>query len=271
MTVEATQAPTAASASVLPTLRQDLSIYKGPPNSSGAPTYTLHDPPSNKYFRIGWAEFEILSRWPRGSSADEIARQVSEETTLFVETDKVEAFANFLHQNNLLQVSNAPEIKRMALLKESNRPSAAMRLLRNHLFIRIPVLQPDRLLKFLRPVADVAASRAFLTITGIVAILGVYLAGRQWDHFMETMVTLFNWSSILLIAVTVAVVKILHEFGHALTAHRFGCRVPTMGLSFMVFWPILYTDTIDAWKLPSKAQRLKISGAGIGEIGRAHV
>jgi putative peptide zinc metalloprotease protein len=32
----------------------------------------------------------------------------------------------------------------------------------------------------------------------------------------------------------------------------------------MVLWPVLYTDTTDAWKLVSKRQRLAISGAGIG-------
>jgi putative peptide zinc metalloprotease protein len=76
-------------------------------------------------------------------------------------------------------------------------------------------------------------------------------------------VTLLSWSSIALVTATLIGVKILHEFGHALTARRFGCRVPTMGVAFMVFWPVLYTDTTDAWRLSSKAQRLAISGAGV--------
>ncbi|WP_445344466.1 HlyD family efflux transporter periplasmic adaptor subunit [Aliirhizobium terrae] len=46
-------------------------------------------------------------------------------------------------------------------------------------------------------------------------------------------------------------------------AHRFGCRIPTMGVAFMVMVPLLYTDVSDAWKLKSRWQRLRIDSAGM--------
>lgn len=57
--------------------------------------------------------------------------------------------------------------------------------------------------------------------------------------------------------------KLAHELGHGLTAKRFGCKVPTVGVAFMVLWPVLYTDTADAWKLRSRRQRLAIGVAGM--------
>ena len=36
-----------------------------------------------------------------------------------------------------------------------------------------------------------------------------------------------------------------------------------MGVAFLVFWPVLYTDTTEAWKLTERKQRLAISAAGI--------
>jgi putative peptide zinc metalloprotease protein len=57
--------------------------------------------------------------------------------------------------------------------------------------------------------------------------------------------------------------KTAHELGHAFTAKRYGLRVPTMGVAFLVFWPVLYTDTTEAWKLTERKQRLAISAAGI--------
>ena len=48
-----------------------------------------------------------------------------------------------------------------------------------------------------------------------------------------------------------------------MTAHRFGCRVPTMGIAFMVFIPLLYTDVSDAWRLHSRKQRILISASGM--------
>ncbi|NUB12710.1 HlyD family efflux transporter periplasmic adaptor subunit, partial [Azospirillum brasilense] len=53
------------------------------------------------------------------------------------------------------------------------------------------------------------------------------------------------------------------EPGQAYTAKRFGCRVPTMGAAFLVMWPVLYTDTSDAWRLVSRRARLHIAAAGM--------
>ncbi|HSG62714.1 MAG TPA: HlyD family efflux transporter periplasmic adaptor subunit, partial [Pseudomonadales bacterium] len=62
----------------------------------------------------------------------------------------------------------------------------------------------------------------------------------------------------------------LHEMGHAFTAKRYGCRVPTMGIAFLVLFPMAYTDVNDVWKLTNKQQRLWVGAAGIiTELGLA--
>jgi len=40
-------------------------------------------------------------------------------------------------------------------------------------------------------------------------------------------------------------------------------RVPVIGLAFLVMFPILYTDTTDAWRVQDKRSRTLINGAGI--------
>ena len=47
----------------LPPLREDLNLYQGPALRDGSPTWTIHDPLRNLYFRIGWQEFEIISNF----------------------------------------------------------------------------------------------------------------------------------------------------------------------------------------------------------------
>lgn len=251
-------------AAPLPALREELSLFEGPRNAFGAPSWTLYDPPRNQFFRIGWPEFEIISRWRAGGTAAELARDVSRQTTLSVDGAKVDGLVGFLGRNNLLRIAGTGQVRQLRMNKEASRPSFTAKLVRSHLFFRFPLIRPAPLLEFLQPVARMFYSKAFLALTCLVGILGTFLAARQWDRFTDTIVALFDWSSLLLIAGTVVVVKILHELGHALTAHRYGCHVPTMGVAFMVLWPVLYTDTTDAWKLTSKRQRLGISGAGIG-------
>jgi putative peptide zinc metalloprotease protein len=59
------------------------------------------------------------------------------------------------------------------------------------------------------------------------------------------------------------VVKVIHEFGHGLTAKHFGGEVHEMGILFLVLTPALYCDVTDSWLLPSKWKRIWISAAGI--------
>jgi len=45
----------------LPALREELRLHPGPPAADGAPTWTLQDPSCNRFFRIDWPTFLILS------------------------------------------------------------------------------------------------------------------------------------------------------------------------------------------------------------------
>src|SRR5690606_27180482 len=67
-------------------------------------------------------------------------------------------------------------------------------------------------------------------------------------------------------------VKVCHELGHAVIAKAKGLRIPTMGVAFIVFWPVAYTDTTDAWRLTRRRDRLMIGAGGISvELGIAAV
>ena len=63
--------------------------------------------------------------------------------------------------------------------------------------------------------------------------------------------------------ICLAVIKIIHEFGHGLTAKHFGGEVHEMGILFLVLTPALYCDVTDSWLLPNKWKRIWISAAGI--------
>ena len=99
-----------------------------------------------------------------------------------------------------------------------------------------------------------------LVMTGLI---GLYLVSRQWDEFLATFAGLWSIEGALSFAVAIVFVKVLHELGHAYTAVNYGCRVPAMGVAFMVMTPILYTDVTDAWRLGSRRSRLAIDSAGV--------
>ena len=98
---------------------------------------------------------------------------------------------------------------------------------------------------------------------GLISVLGLYLTSRQWDVFATTFLDFFSIEGAALFAVSLAGIKVLHELGHAYTATRWGVRVNTMGVAFMLMMPILYTDVTDAWRLRSRRARLQIAAAGM--------
>ncbi len=60
------------------------------------PDWTLYDPVINRFYRIGWLEFEILCRWHLRAPA-EIAARIARETTLPATEADVEQFTRFSH------------------------------------------------------------------------------------------------------------------------------------------------------------------------------
>ncbi|MBV8776761.1 MAG: peptidase M50, partial [Alphaproteobacteria bacterium] len=143
-------AAAASQAGALPPLREEIGIFPGPTALDGSPTWTLHDPARNQFYRLGWREFEILSRWDSGSPANLVAR-LRRETTIDVEQDDIEDLVKFLALHSLL-ASRSPEGTRQLLAKAARyRQHWAMWLLKNYLFLRLPLFRPDRWLDRLYP------------------------------------------------------------------------------------------------------------------------
>ncbi|NJL60361.1 MAG: site-2 protease family protein [Desulfobacteraceae bacterium] len=60
-----------------------------------------------------------------------------------------------------------------------------------------------------------------------------------------------------------ALLKIGHEFAHAYSAKSMGLHVRSMGIFFIVLWPLLYTDVTDVWKIPDRRKRIRVAAAGV--------
>lgn len=247
---------------VLPALRAELSLHPGPAEADGAPTWTIRDPVRNLFFRISWPAFEILSRWQAGDAAT-IADAVGRETTLHPNADDVNGLLEFLHANQLLRPAGLEDTRKLAARAAAEKPSWLHWLLHHYLFFRIPLVRPDRVLSSALPTVRWLGSRWFRMATLLALLMGMVLMGRQWDLFLATLLDTFSVSGVVSYAIALAGVKIVHELAHAFTAKNFGCRVPSMGVAFLVMWPMLYTDVNDSWMLPERRKRLFVGSAGI--------
>ncbi|MET0333978.1 MAG: HlyD family efflux transporter periplasmic adaptor subunit [Rhizobacter sp.] len=261
--VGALQPPAAApKAAPWPVLREEITLHPGPTDASGAPTWSLQDPSRHQFFRIDWLSFEILSRWHLGN-AQAIADDIERQTTQAAEAGHVEAVVRFLGDNQLIQCDSANGTAMLLQRHEAKQSGAATWLLHHYLFFRVPLLKPDRLLGQLLPWVAPFYSRGFLYLTLLALVTGVWMVTRRWGEFAGTLVDMLTPAGFLQYGAMLIAVKALHELGHAFTAKRLGCRVPTMGVAFLVMYPMAYTDVTEAWKLTRRRDRLAIGSAGI--------
>jgi putative peptide zinc metalloprotease protein len=251
-----------ASAARLPPLREEIAIFPGPAALDGSPTWTLHDPARNRFYRLGWTEFEIISRWDAGG-IETIMRRIRAETTLRVAPEDIEELARFLMGFDLLRIVGPQTTANMVKKAQHQRENWARWLLHNYLFMRIPLLRPDRFLTATYPYVRWIYSRNFAIAVIAIGLAGIYLIARQWDTFRATFVDLFSIDGAISFGVTLMGLKVVHELGHAYTAKRYGCRVPNMGVALLVMVPVLYTDVNEAWKVTGRRHRLAIGLAGV--------
>ncbi|SDE74623.1 HlyD family efflux transporter periplasmic adaptor subunit [Rhodospira trueperi] len=252
----------AASASALPPLRADLTLHPGPAGLDGAPSWTIGDPARNRYVRIDWPAFEMLTRWDLGS-APAVAAAVRGETTLDLTPDDVTALADLLREWQLTLETGAAASGRLATAARAARESAWAWLVHRYLFFRVPLVRPDRFLSATQGAVAWLGSPGFLALTLAVLALGLVSIVRQWDLFVADVQRILTPDGVAALLVALAGVKTIHELGHAYVAKRFGCRVPVMGIAFLVMIPMLYTDVNAAWTLPRRRQRLLIGAAGM--------
>ena len=107
-------------------------------------------------------------------------------------------------------------------------------------------------------------TRGFVLLVLVLLGIDLYLLSREWYSFTDAMARMFTPRAFLYYAIAVTFSKVVHELAHAYAARRYGVRVPTMGVAFLVMWPFLYTDTGETWKLGDRRKQLVIACAGHG-------
>ncbi|MCP5854054.1 hypothetical protein NL323_29400, partial [Klebsiella pneumoniae] len=90
----------------------------------------------NRFYRIGWLEFECLLRW--GQTPRQISEQVSHDSALKPDVEQVLALRTFLEQHNLLR-PGPEQLARLQTANEARTWSSWRWWLHHYLFFRVPL------------------------------------------------------------------------------------------------------------------------------------
>ena len=248
---------------VLPELRQELRVEAGAIGTDGAPTWLIIDAAQHRYVQIDQRAFHVLSRWRAGLTYGEIADMVTRDFGDPLRPEDIEQFVRFVSENNLTIEPASGGWKYYASVADRGKHGWLMWMVHNYLYIKLPLLRPEPYLRAALPLVAPLYTRTFALIVAAFGITGFYLVSRQWDTFETTFQHFFSWQGAAVYGLALIMIKSCHELGHAFTATRFNCRVPSMGVCFLVMFPVLYTDVTDAWRLRDRRERLLIGGAGV--------
>ncbi|HRU51160.1 MAG TPA: hypothetical protein P5543_03090 [Planctomycetota bacterium] len=239
-------------------LRQDLEIIF--PGKHG--NYTmLFDRNADAYYRMDPDMLEVISYMNVSEPVDVFLKKMNDNGVILVQEELLQILG-FLQQNNLL----APEygrteakLKQQKIMKEK---TAFLRMSSAYLFFRLPPWRPEHFFEKIGPYVSWLASKYVIYTLCVPAFLGYLLMIRNFGEVKTTFLNSLSWATLAKYFVAIMFVKVIHECAHSLAAIHFKCRVRGIGVGFMVFYPRLYTDTTDSWRLP-RSQRLLIDAAGV--------
>jgi len=246
----------------LPEIRQELALYPAEYDIDGAPLWHLHDPVANKYFRLNDRDVQLLSLFGQKDSKD---LQKLNEVVFHGEIDKdeIEELEKFLRLNNLVKADSAQISYYQTQIAQNKQQDWFATYIRKPLFLRFPLWDPDKFLDSTLPLIRWMGNKYMIYAFVLITFLGIYLFSRQIDDFFSTFQYFFSWSGLIIYILALTFIKVFHELGHAYVAKAHGCRVPMIGVALMMGWPVLYTDTTDSWKIPSRVKRMQIGVAGV--------
>ena len=220
------------------------------------PQSLIQDTRTGKYYSINenaWRYLDLLIEHGDHARAAEAYRQRYGEA---LNKEHVRQLLEMLAGHGLLRGTGqaAPEMPCKSLWSKA---------LQAYLFFRVPLIRPRAFLERYKHWAAWIMNARWLRVAfALMAVAAFWQLGIRWDSFVHHFNYLATPAGIQASLVSLALLKIGHEFSHAFVCTVLGQPVRQMGVAMVLAWPVLYTDTTDAWRLPPR-DRLKIDAAGL--------
>lgn len=222
----------------------------------------LKDPVSEKYFRVSDYEYRFLRTLDGTVSVEEAQERLRATGYYYSDEDRTQIVGRAAQSGLLLGTAFGSAPYQTAMKERIQQWKRGQRLSSIY-FLFIPLVNPDRFLERTVHVFRLLCSRWTAAIAGIAFVGAICLVIAGWPRIHGEFLFFFNITNLLYLWVTIALIKVAHEFAHAYTAKSFGLHVPQMGIVFLIFFPCLFCNTTDAWQLADRRQRMAISGAGV--------
>lgn len=229
----------------------------------GRPSYVIRDPLTFRSHRLDAADYDafvrlnettplgdVFAQWAAAHGADDAQEQPFYQFVLTLHR------LGFLH----LPISDDRQLYRRYAAR---RDAAARGRLTRLLFCRIPLFNPDAFLQRTLFVGRILFSRPMFIAWAVLMSAAAYIACTTDALTSAPLAALWTTANLPAIWITLIVLKLFHEFGHAYACRVHGAHVPEMGAYLILGTPCAYVDASASWGIPCRRQRIVICLAGM--------
>ena len=229
--------------------------------------WVVKEPVGLNYFRFHEEEFAILQMLDGQTSLEQIKDRFEEEfAPQKITYQDLQQFIGMLHRSGLVISESAGQGRQLRKRRDEKKRKELLGKVSNVFAIRFRGVDPERFLNWIYQFTKWMFHPVCVFFCLALALSAVLLVTVQFDVFSSRLPTFhefFGRGNWLYLAITMGVVKVLHELGHGLSCKHFGGECHEIGVMILVFTPCLYCNVSDSWMLPNKYRRAMIGASGM--------
>ena len=259
-------------AHLCPRLRSTVQVHRQ--HYRGQLWHVLQDPTANQFYRLNEPAYHFVAMLDGRREVAQVWRICNEQLGDAAPTQvEVVEILGQLYVSNLLHAELPPDAQGLFERHRRRIRREVKGYVSQFLWIRIPLLDPDRFLDATLPMVRWLFSWAGFVLWMALLVMGGYFAVTNLGELVKQGQEIFRRTTLLghlpLLYGTLVVLKACHEFSHAYACKKFGRQaggpgeVHVMGVMFLVFMPLPYVDASSAWAFRGKRDRIVVSLAGM--------
>ncbi len=255
-------------AQLRPRLLTGVRIYRQ--QYRGQLWYVVENPANNQFSRVSEEAYLFLGLLDGRRTVRDVWHTCNERLDDRAPTQgEIIQLLGQLHAANLLYVELPPDSEALFSRYRKRVRREVTGYLTNLLFVRIPLLDPDKILNRWVGLLGLPFSLTGLFLWLLLLGAGLYVIIGNFGDLVSQSSDVLDPDNILLLYLSMVLTKVIHEFSHAFACKRFGRlngnagEVHKMGVMFLIFFPLPYVDASSAWTFRSKWHRAVVGMAGV--------
>lgn len=250
-------------ASLRPRVRSHLEIHRH--HYRDELWYVLQDHASGRFQRFTPAAYQIIGLMDGERTVQEIWDTIREHPDTEAPTqEEVVRLLSQLHAVDALQTDVIPNTSELLKRYEARKRTRLKASLRSPLFVRFPLLDPERFLSRTQRLVRPLFGWPGMVLWLVIVSAGVFQAVLHWPELTENVTDrILAPANLVILWLTFPFLKVFHELGHAFAVKVRGGEVHEMGIMLLVFTPIPYVDASAASAFREKRERVLVGVAGM--------